>query len=94
MSADLSEIRWESNFGSEAPFAIGVEEELLLVDTEMELVGHASRVLRRADPEEGDLSDELFSSMIEAKSEVSQRRRRRLGPCGRRGGRCLLQEIC
>ena len=37
----------------------------------MDLAGQASQVLRRADPEEGDLSDELFTSMIEAKSEVS-----------------------
>ena len=64
-------MRWESNFGSAAPFAIGVEEELLLVDEEMELAERASQVLRRADPEEGEVSDELFTSMIEAKSEIS-----------------------
>ena len=72
VSADRREMRWESNFGCEEPFAIGVEEELLLVDAGMDLAGHASRVLRRADPDEGDLSDELFTSMIEAKSEVSR----------------------
>jgi carboxylate-amine ligase len=72
MEADRCERRWESNFGREEPFAIGVEEELLLVDAGLDLAGHASRVLRRADPEEGDLSDELFTSMIEAKSEVSR----------------------
>ena len=28
------EMRWESNFGVEPPFAIGVEEELLLVGSD------------------------------------------------------------
>ncbi len=72
VDADRCEARWESNFGCEEPFAIGVEEELLLVDTDLDLADHASRVLRHADPDEGDLSDELFTSMIEAKSKVSE----------------------
>ena len=71
MEPNASQNRWESNFGSEAPFAIGVEEELLLVDEEMDLAGRASQVLRGADPEDGEVSDELFTSMIEAKSDVS-----------------------
>ncbi len=64
-------MHWESNFGSAAPFAIGVEEELLLVDEQLELADRASQVLRRADPEEGEVSEELFTSMIETKSEIS-----------------------
>ena len=49
-------MRWESNFGSAAPFAIGVEEELLLVDEDMAarrpcLAGPAPRRARRGGPE-------------------------------------------
>jgi carboxylate-amine ligase len=62
---------WESNFGIEAPFALGVEEELLLVGTGNELVDRSAQVLRATDPEEGDLGGELFKAMVEGRSEVS-----------------------
>ena len=62
---------WKSNFGVEEPFALGVEEELLLVDSENELVGRSGEVLRAADPEVGAIDGELFKAMVESKSEVS-----------------------
>ena len=62
---------WESNFGVEEPFALGVEEELLLVGPDHELVDRSSQVLGRVDPEEGELEGELFKAMVEARSEVS-----------------------
>jgi len=62
---------WESNFGVEPPFALGVEEELLLVGRENELADRGAHALRAADPEEGELDGELFKAMIESRSEVS-----------------------
>ena len=62
---------WESNFGSEAAFALGVEEELLLVGADNELADRGAEVLRDADPEDGEITGELFQAMVEARSEVS-----------------------
>ena len=61
---------WESNFGSHDAFALGVEEELLLVGEDNELVDTGAEVLRRADPERGELTAELFQAMVEGKSPV------------------------
>jgi carboxylate-amine ligase len=63
--------RWKANFGSEAPFALGVEEELLLVGAGNELVDRDSQVLKLADPEQGELDGELFKAMVESRSDVS-----------------------
>lgn len=62
---------WEDNFGAEAPFALGVEEELLLVGDDNELIDKASRLLREAEPDSGAITGELFATMIETRSEVS-----------------------
>jgi carboxylate-amine ligase len=62
---------WEATFGAEAPFALGVEEELLLVDADNELLDQGSAVAREADPDEGDVGGELFQAMVEGRSEVS-----------------------
>jgi glutamate---cysteine ligase / carboxylate-amine ligase len=62
---------WQDNFGAEAPFALGVEEELLLVGDDNELINKASRLLREADPESGEVDGELFTAMVETRSEVS-----------------------
>jgi glutamate---cysteine ligase / carboxylate-amine ligase len=62
---------WQSNFGAEAPFALGVEEELLLVDSGGALLDRGAEVARRADPSEGDVVGELFKAMVESNSEVS-----------------------
>ena len=62
---------WEINFGAEAPFALGVEEELLLVGPDHQLVDESARVLRQADPDDGDIDRELFKAMVESRSDVS-----------------------
>jgi glutamate---cysteine ligase / carboxylate-amine ligase len=60
-----------SNFGPETAFALGVEEELLLVGPDNELHDRGPEVLREADPAEGDVDAELFKAMVESRSEVS-----------------------
>jgi glutamate---cysteine ligase / carboxylate-amine ligase len=62
---------WESNFGSEAPFALGVEEELLVVGEDNELLNRGAQALRDADPAAGEVDAELFKAMLETRSEVS-----------------------
>ena len=62
---------WQDNFGIEAPFALGVEEELLLVGDGNELINKAPRMLREAEPDSGAVDGELFKAMVEARSEVS-----------------------
>ena len=62
---------WQSNFGIEAPFALGVEEELLLVDADGALLDRGAEVARETDPEEGDVVGELFKAMVESNSDVS-----------------------
>jgi carboxylate-amine ligase len=61
----------EVNFGSEPPFALGVEEELLLVGPDNELRHRGQEVVRDADPDAGVVGSELFKAMVEARSEVS-----------------------
>ena len=62
---------WRDNFGTEAPFALGVEEELLLVGDDNELINKAPRMLSKAEPNSGAVDGELFQAMVEARSEVS-----------------------
>jgi carboxylate-amine ligase len=62
---------WQSNFGAEAPFALGVEEELLLVGPGGALLDRGDEIVREADPPEGDVVGELFKAMVESNSEVS-----------------------
>jgi glutamate---cysteine ligase / carboxylate-amine ligase len=62
---------WAANFGSEPAFALGVEEELLLVGPNNELVDRAQSVVRAAEPRAGGVGTELFKAMVEARSEVS-----------------------
>ena len=62
---------WEDNFGAETPFALGVEEELLLVGDGNELIDKAARLLSEAEPDSGEVDGELFKAMLEARSEVS-----------------------
>jgi carboxylate-amine ligase len=62
--------RWESRFGTEDPFALGIEEELLLVGPDNELIDRGARVARAVDPAEGEVEGELFEAMVEAKTPV------------------------
>jgi carboxylate-amine ligase len=58
-------------FGSSAPFSIGVEEELLLVDGRLRLQPSAERVIEAFGEEaEGKVSTEIFASQIELKTRV------------------------
>jgi len=51
---------------------VGVEEELLLVGDDNELVDWSAGAIQRADPDEGDVSAEIFKAMVESKSEISE----------------------
>jgi carboxylate-amine ligase len=62
----------EMNFGTEAPFALGVEEELLLVGSDNELLDRGRQALRNAAPDEGSLTEELFQAMVESNTQVSR----------------------
>jgi glutamate---cysteine ligase / carboxylate-amine ligase len=62
---------WESRFGIEPPFSLGVEEELLLVGPDNQLADRSTRIVREANPAEGDVDRELFKAMIESRSDVS-----------------------
>jgi carboxylate-amine ligase len=62
---------WETNFGIERPFALGVEEELLLVDDENRLLDRGAQLAHRTEPDRGDVDAELFKSMVESRSDVS-----------------------
>src|SRR5688572_4160024 len=63
---------WKSNFGAEAPFALGVEEELLLVGPDGPLLERGEEGVREADPPEGEVVGELFKAMVESNSDVSR----------------------
>ena len=85
----LNTKQWESNFGAAAPFSVGVEEELLLVGADNELVDRSAHVIRRADPDEGEVAAEIFKAMVESKSEIS-------GSASEAAGtlRSLRREMC
>jgi glutamate---cysteine ligase / carboxylate-amine ligase len=62
------------NFGAAADFAIGIEEELILVDPVTHALDHsATDVLRRlaVPPAEGEALPEAFAALIELTSPVS-----------------------
>lgn len=62
---------WESRFGIEPLFSLGVEEELLLVGPDNELADRSARIVREANPEHGDIDRELFKAMVESRSDIS-----------------------
>ena len=70
---------WESNFGTEPAFRLGVEEELLLVGPDNELVDRGAEVVQDAHPDEGDVDRELFKAMVESRSEISTNAREVIG---------------
>ena len=63
---------WHSNFGSEDPFGLGVEEELLLVDEENGLAESSADVRDEADPDAGDVTSELYRAMVENRSDITR----------------------
>jgi carboxylate-amine ligase len=62
----------EARFGIEAPFALGVEEELLLVGEDGIPLPRGDAVAREAEPEEGEVVGELFKAMVETNSDISR----------------------
>jgi carboxylate-amine ligase len=62
---------WESRFGIEPPFSLGVEEELLLVGPDHQLADRSAQIVREADPAQGDVDRELFKAMVESRSDIS-----------------------
>src|SRR5215210_7642283 len=64
----------QDNFGA-APFALGIEEELLLVDSDRRLLERGKEVVEQADPDEGQVVEEIFKAMVESNSEISRNAR-------------------
>jgi glutamate---cysteine ligase / carboxylate-amine ligase len=60
-----------ASFGTEPPFALGVEEELLLVDAGNELLDRGRQAVRAVEAEDGAVDRELFKAMVELQSDVS-----------------------
>jgi glutamate---cysteine ligase / carboxylate-amine ligase len=62
---------WESRFGIDPPFSLGVEEELLLVGPDNQLADRSARIVREANPAQGAVDRELFKAMVESRSDIS-----------------------
>lgn len=63
--------RWEHKFGSSTPLTIGVEEELLLIDSDCGLMAEGEAVLERIDSAHaGAVSTEIFAAQIELKTGI------------------------
>jgi carboxylate-amine ligase len=60
-----------ASFGSKPAFALGVEEELLLVDEGNALLDRGSQAVRAVEAEGGAVDRELFKAMVELQSDVS-----------------------
>jgi carboxylate-amine ligase len=61
----------EYRFGLEADFALGLEEELLLVDGETLMpADRASELVRALAPESGEIKHDLYEAMIECSTPV------------------------
>jgi carboxylate-amine ligase len=58
-------------FGREADFALGIEEELLLVDARTLALAHvASDLVGRVEPASGEIKHELYEALIECSTPV------------------------
>ena len=56
----------EPRFGLEADFALGIEEELLLVDErDFRLANTASELVGRLKPEQGAITNDVYEALIE-----------------------------
>src|SRR6202012_367275 len=61
----------DHRFGASPPLTIGVEEELLLVDSDRRLVAVAERVIEGLDPAAREaVSTEIFAAQIELKTGI------------------------
>lgn len=62
----------EHAFGRAAPFALGVEEELLLVDARTHALAHASSTLLPGlDPPAGTIMHDVYEALVECASPIS-----------------------
>ncbi|HEX8050399.1 MAG TPA: glutamate-cysteine ligase family protein, partial [Solirubrobacterales bacterium] len=69
--AESETARNEHKFGSSPPLTMGVEEELLLVDSECGLLADGEKVMEGIDPEHRKaVSTEIFATQIEMKTGV------------------------
>jgi gamma-glutamyl:cysteine ligase YbdK (ATP-grasp superfamily) len=57
------------------PFALGVEEELLLLNSDRGLLERGEEIAQQADPDEGQVVGEVFKAMVESNSEISSNAR-------------------
>jgi carboxylate-amine ligase len=63
----------EHAFGREAPFALGVEEELLLVDPgTFALRHHSSELIARVGEHDGRVKHDVYESLVETASPVTR----------------------
>jgi carboxylate-amine ligase len=61
----------EHAFGRSAPFSLGVEEELLVVDPgTLHLAHHASEVMRRASRPAGELKPDVYEALVESATPI------------------------
>jgi glutamate---cysteine ligase / carboxylate-amine ligase len=61
----------EHAFGRSAPFSLGLEEELLLVDPDtLELAHCASEVMSRAEAPAGELKPDVYEAMVESATPI------------------------
>jgi carboxylate-amine ligase len=62
----------EHRFGREAPFALGVEEELLLLDPASGMLAHeSSRIVPAIDPKAGTVMHDVYEALVENASPIS-----------------------
>jgi glutamate---cysteine ligase / carboxylate-amine ligase len=61
----------EHSFGRAAPFALGVEEELLLVDADTHALAHvSSQLLPGVDPPAGSIMHDVYEALVECASPI------------------------
>ncbi len=67
----MSALADEHRFGASAPLSLGVEEELLLVDENLNLIAAAEETIARLSvPDRASVSTELFANQIELKTGI------------------------
>jgi glutamate---cysteine ligase / carboxylate-amine ligase len=63
----------EHRFGRAAPFALGVEEELLLLDPGSGMLAHhSSRLVPQVDPPTGTVMHDVYEALVETASPISR----------------------
>ena len=62
----------EHRFGRAAPYALGMEEELLLLDPASGMLAHeSSRLLPRVEPTDGTVMHDVYEALVETASPIS-----------------------